>query len=290
MTTRPDIASPGNQPGGTGTNGHSIHDVLALVPGIPLELAQIVLDVWIETGDWTLAVARMRQSPDYDTYFPGNRRDDGSLRYDENTYLAMIEGFGDIIGDLGINPSIFASDFINLISGNVSIPEFESRVRTLSRRVLQGSDAIRAEYASIAGLEMTDEALIAAALSPRVNLDLINRKLDIAEISAQAVIRGLGSQLEIGERLLDLGAGAQGAGQLFEAAAIQLPTLDVLAQKHLDPDDDFSLDEFVEGLAFGNLPQRRRIQRLFAQESALFGRQSSIREDQQGALVGLTAR
>ena len=51
----------------------TLDQVMVLAPSLPRALAEIVLQEWIDTGDFGLAVAAMRAAPIYDDYFPGNR-------------------------------------------------------------------------------------------------------------------------------------------------------------------------------------------------------------------------
>ncbi len=58
-------------------------------------LADEWMSVWLETGDGVLALEAIRRHNSYDEVFEGNRREDGSLRYDEGTYLGIVESFED---------------------------------------------------------------------------------------------------------------------------------------------------------------------------------------------------
>ncbi len=282
---------PPDLPGATGdpATPFNLSDVMALAPGLPPELAQILLDTWIETGSWQIALGRMRASDAYDQYFPGNRRDDGSLRYDESTYFAILEGFRNTVDDYGINPDLFATGYIHLMVGGVGLAEFRSRMDRLAERVIVQSDAMRAHFAAELGIGLSTESLIAAMMDPNINDALLNRQLTEAEIMTEASMRGFNADA-FDERLFEFGFTRGTAGQLFSAAQDQLPVLDTLAERHLDPDSDFDLGEFVDAMAFGNRTQRLRIRRLFAAESALFSPQLGIAAGPSGALTGLTER
>lgn len=300
----PFLGSPDDLPGGgvsgpvvdtgglgddPGSGGFSVQHVMYMAPWLPPELAQIVLDEWARTGDWQLALGAMRASPLYDEYFRGNRRDDGSLRYDEADYYAMIEGFRNRVDDFGINPDLFVDDYVNLIIGGVKLGEFEQRLDRLAERVLVQSDAMRQHFAAELGVALSDEAMIAALMSPNVNDALLNRQITEAEIMTEASLRGFSADA-FDERLYDFGYTRESAAQLFGAAADMVPVLDVLATRHNDPDDDFSLSEFVDAMAFSNRTQRLRYRRLLAQEASLFSGGITVKRDDVGALTGLAER
>jgi len=265
-----------------------ISQIELLMPFLPAPLAEIYLQSWIENGDATLATATMRRAPSYDEYFPGNRRPDGSLRYSEQQYLAVTEAFDNTLLSVGINPAHFKDRYRDLIVGNVSPSEFTSRVETMTERVLTRGEAVRQEYADYYGVDMTDEALIAAALDPNLDNAIQNHKIDVAQIGAQGLLKGYGIDLQLAERISNQGLNASQAGDVFAAAAEQLPILDVLARRHNDPTDSFDLNEFLSAAVFNDPNERRRIRRLLAAEQSTFSRSSQILARRNGALSGLT--
>ena len=260
----------------------TVADVQALAPGLPPPLAQIVLDEWVATGDFELAVAAMRQSEEYEIYFPGNRREDGSLRYNEATYLANMEAYAQELASVDLNPDLFEDRFVSLIKGSVSPREFASRVLTRA-------DEIREYYAQVAGIEMTDAAIIGSIIDPNLNESILNREISVAEIGAEASMRDLNVDLETAERLFEFGGDQRQAAELFTTAGEIVPVGDILARRHFDPDDTFDLTEFLDASAFGDVRQKRRLQRLFRAETSSFSQQTvgQIELEQSGALSGL---
>ena len=257
----------------------------ALIPWMPDELLQIYADAWVETGDPAQALAEVRTSPSYDTYFPGNRRPDGSIRYPEETYLAIIDSYRATVLRAGVNPDFFANQFVDLIAGEVSPAEFEARVNAIVARVIARSTEVRQVYEDF-GFPMTDAALIASIMDPNLGQAILERRLDVAELGAQAALRGFDvSSVDFG-RLVDLGVTAAQGEQIFTEAADRLPTLDELARRHLDPDDTFDLAEFLKAAVEGSTIQRQRIRRLLSQEQSLFASTGQAAEGRRG-LVGL---
>lgn len=249
----------------------ALEDVAVLFPWMPAELAQIYAMHWVETGDAQLAYSYMQASSEYDTYFPGNRRDDGTLRYSEFEYNSMMEGYADVFEVIGLNPDFFNHKFVDLLEGEVSPDElYAERIAPIYDRVLDSSPEIRAEYARMYGLELTDEAIVAAAIDPELGERILNRQISIAEISGEGLSHGFRIAQELADRLYEAGRSRLDAQKLFGQAENELPILGVLAKRHADPDDDFDINEFTNAAIFQDPTQRRRIRRLAAQERQSF--------------------
>lgn len=268
----------------------TIQQVRSLAPGLPDELAQLLLDLWIESGDFLLALEQMRSDPRYDEFFPGNRRADGSLRHDEATYLAVVESFDRTLLSAGVNPALFRQHYEAMIAGGTSPLEFDDRVETLKQRVLVRSQELRESYAALEGIELSDEALIASVLDPNLNRALVERRITTAEVGAEASLRGLAVDVADVRRIVDFDITPARAAQIFAQAQDAVPLIDTLARRHLDPDDTFDMSEFLRAFAFDDPLQRRRIDRLLRAEAAAFTAQGGViaRTDEQ--IVGLQTR
>ena len=269
--------------------------VQLLYPWLPVELAQIYAEAWADTGDPDIAWALMQQSDIYDTYFAGNRREDGTLRYTEFEYMTALDAYEDIFETIGLNPALFADQFVDWIEADLSPDEiWQERISPIVDRVLDASPQIRQYYADTWGLELTDEAIIAAAINPDLGERIINQQIGIAEIGGEAATRGFNISALYAESLLEHGLSRQGAQELFGQAAGQVPVLDVLAKRHLDPDDDFDIHEFTNAMLLDDPFQRRRMRRLLAQERALFSSTVGMGQlhagDQENKMTGLAVR
>lgn len=268
-----------------------LETIKLLMPWLPDELAQAFADEWVDTGDATLALAAMRQSPNYDTYFAGNRRDDGSLRYSEQQYKAVTEAFDAALLSNGVDPTHFQGRYADLIAGDVSPAEFVSRVEGVASRVLEQSDQLRQVYADYYNLDLTNEAIIASVLDPTVGDALLNRRVAVADIGAQAALKGFGIDFEQAQRITDQGITAQQAADVFGQAIEQLPVLDVLARRHNDPNDTFDLNDFLQASVFNDPEERRRIRRLLQEESSTFSRTGqTVARSSSGAVTGLSTQ
>lgn len=241
-----------------------------LFPWLPGPLLDAFLEGYTEYGDANLAYAFMQQQPEYEQYFPGNQRDDGSFRWSEAEYSSYKERFAFAITSIGVNPTYFMDKFPGLIEAGVTPDEFEQRVDQIYERVISRSPEIRQYYAQNFGLDLTDAAILAASLDPTVGAQVINRQIDIASIGAEAAMRNYNIDWNLAERITNRGLSAGQAGEVFSQAVENLPILDVLARRHNDPDDTFDLNEFLSASIFDDPNERRRIRRLLSQEASMF--------------------
>lgn len=234
-------------------------------------LSNVWQEAYIETGDAALAMEAVRRSDQYDQYFAGNRREDGTLRYDENVYQSIIESYEDTLLSVNVNPDLFRDEIIGMMEGETSPNEFTTRVESAYENVVIAAPEIRNYYSTNYGIELTDEAVVASFLSPRVGEAILDRRIAVSEVGGTAAQRGFTLGRQFAESLVQAGVTEAGSQQLFGAAAEVVPTMNVLAQRHFDPDDDFDVYEFSQAMVFDDPTQRRRMRRLVAQERALFG-------------------
>lgn len=259
----------------------------------PLE--QIYIDAWVESGDVQLALESVRSSELYQQYFAGNVREDGSVRYDENTYLAIKDSYANTLLSINVNPDLFSEQFGNLIAGDVSPAEFQTRVEALYGQVIDQAPAILDYYAETFGYEATPSFIIADLLDPDVGQQILTGRIAIAQVGGSASQYGFDISSEFAQQLVH--AGVQGVGQatqLFGLAQGVIPTLTALAARHADPDDDFDLNEFTAAQVFNDPEQRQRMRRLMSQEMASFrqgsGSASPLARSDTGRRVGLEVR
>jgi len=255
-------------------------------------LADVWQEAYIETGDATLAIETVRRDSAYDAYFPGNRRDDGSLRYDEATYFGIIESYEDALLSVDVIPDFFREKFGDLIAGLVSPNEFVNRVESMYESVIESSSQIRDFYAANYGIDMTDSAIVASFLDPDIGMAILDKRIAVSQIGGEASVRGFNVGLEYAESLQRSGISRDEAQQFFGDAASFVPTLTVLAARHADPDDDFDLDDFTRASLFDDPEQRRRMRRLVAQERSTFtgSAQLDFVKARSGGVTGLETR
>lgn len=282
---------------------------------IPPELGQIWLAAYTDAGgveggqyalDYALEVMRGLQPPPagssmsqaqiaaiYDQHFAGNRRDDGTFRFTEIGWIQERDSFRDAAASFGINPSIWEDRFGELIGGDVDAGEFEQRIRTAYETIIYEAPEIAQFYADNYGAAgLTVEDILVSFLDPTVGEEVLTRNASVSLVGGTASQYGFDIAADFAEELMAGGVeGTNASSQLFGAAAEQLPILEVLAQRHNDPDDDFDIYEFSSAYVFNDPAQRRRMARLVAQEKAMFsGGAIGTARDRSGDLTGLVSR
>jgi len=239
------------------------------------------------------ATEEFRASDTYESYFPGIKRDDGAIRYAESpelTYHSNLASYRNAVEATGIvDASIFEDGFIELIKGDVSPNEFAQRTSAIYNRVLEAGPGIRDYYAGEFGIDMTREGIIASLLDEKVQTDILNKNITMAEIGGTAIDRGFDLTSEFVNMLANEGMDRGEARKLFGTAERMLPMLQSLATRHGDSDDTFDITEFTEAGYLDDPEQMSRINRLQAQEQASFTDVGGIaRSRETGGLTGLT--
>jgi hypothetical protein len=267
---------------------------------LPEGLYQFWFDTFVEAGGVAVqgsaeyATEFVRNSAEYDVYFPGIRRDDGSLRYSTNpeaTYFNNIQSFRNTIEGVGLNPDLFEEEYIDVIRGDKSPLEFSQNVNTMYSRILSQGSAIRDEYSRLTGIEMTNEAILASIMVKRIENAVLNRDITMAEIGGEAAMKDFDITTQFVEMLEQQGMDRSEAQRFFGTAEAILPVLNSLAQRHGDPDDDFDLMELAQASVFLDAGQQKRISQLVSQEEAMFtgGAQVELMRTEAGGLGGLEA-
>ncbi len=262
----------------------------ALFPWFPDQLLRVYADAWADTDSQEIALATVVADPRFNNFFPGLKRSDGSLRFLIEEYVSTIEGYNIQLREAQLNPAMFADKFVDLIEGDVSVDEFGARISTIRTQVLNNIEGVRNFYAAEFGLTgLSDEALVAAAIDPAgLGDDILNRRINIAQVGGEAAAAGFTIGLDFAQRLTSQGLDQAGARQVFGLAGTQLPGLQRSAARFGAGDLTLELSEFTDALVGLDAQQRRRISRFQAQESSLFTR-SSLRRDREG-LIGLQER
>lgn len=264
----------------------------ALYPWLPSNLAEMFADEWAESGDARLALARVRTSNEYQQAFPGIRREDGSLRMDEQTWFATREAYGRLISEYGLNPGAFSEWYTAWMEGDKSPNEVAAELGAVYEGIVSNLPQVQQFYAQAYGVELSPQAIFASAVDPNgVGRAILQRRISVAQIGGEAAARNFDVTLGFAERLAAGGVDQLAARQLFSGAEERLPTLDVLARRFRDPDTTFDLEEFAEAQVFGDAVQRRRIRRLLAAERSLFSDQlGTVSTSEALSLPGLSAR
>lgn len=261
-----------------------------LFPWMPNRLLDIFTSSWEDHGDAGLALLEMRQHKAYEQFFPGNRREDGTIRLSEQEYLSTIESFERTILEAGVNPSLFSDQFSSMIAGDVSANEFRDRVSLVTTQILQNIDEVRQAFAFEAGVDdLSDAALFAIVFDADVGNDILNRRISLAQVSGEAFRFGFGFQSELAGRLVSSGIRQDAASDLFSQAGERLGVLDALVHRFNERDPDFGLGEFAD-LFLGDVAQRQRVRRVLEREQSSFSPLGAPTRLQSGEFFGLERR
>lgn len=241
------------------------------------------------------ALETIRLAPEYrgmyDSAFPGLRREDGSLRMEEGSYYAEIQDMRSYVQSVGIDPTVFENRYGQLVGGDVSASEFGQRVNALHAAVILNAPEVSTWYSENYKLDMSPAAILGSLMDPELGDSLINQRITSAQIGGAAAQRGFNVDLAFAELYgasdrLDTQGEAE---NFFGEAASLIPVLSVLASRHADPDDEFDLQDFASASIFDDPDERRRINRLIAQERSMFtsGARTGYTASQDGSVVGL---
>lgn len=273
-----------------GTHDEFARRARALFPWIPEALLGVFVDAWIEFGDPDMAMAALRQDSRYDTFFAGNRREDGSVRMSEADYLSTVEGYDRRLRSYGVDPADFADRKRGLIEGEVSANEFGRRLDGLYLNVVTQGDQIRQFYAQTTGATgLSDTALFASALDGKISAPEFEKRIRTAQVGGTAAEFGFARSVAEASRLESFGLDAQAARGIYSEAAQNLPTLSALNARFGDPNDPLTIDDYENALVVRDPDELMTLTRLVRQGNVEFSRYG-VATDQSGAQRGLLAR
>ena len=185
-------------------------------------LLQEYTNAYIETGNAEFALAAVRGTEEYALYYPGIKRSDGSLRMNEAQYEQTREGYYRILLENDLNPLVFeeAGKVASLIAGDVSVPKFKTRIESARNAFRDNpiAEEIKAYYQANFDIDLTDNAIFAAALDPDISVAILQNQIAQAELGAEAALKNLDLSTEQAQRMLQAGI-TQAGGQRFFARA-----------------------------------------------------------------------
>lgn len=264
--------------------------VKALYPWLPDNLVLMFADEWADSGDATLALATVRTSAEYEAAFPGIKREDGSLRMTEAEWFSTREAYATLFQEFGLNDTLFADRFTELMEGDVSPMELAGRLGAAYEMISNNIPEVAEAYSAIYGVN-GQAALFASFIDPDIGQAILDRQISVAQVAGEGLARGFDVDASFAGKLVSGGVDQNVARNFFVQAEGQLQTLDDLAARHRDPDDTFDLEEFADANVFGSQAQTRRIRRLLRAEASLFTDQlGSVAVGGEGALTGLSAQ
>ena len=264
-------------------------------PWMPEALVDVWADAYVEFGNNTaLALQEVRNGEGrevYDQTFPGIRRDDGTLRMRENEYLSTLQSYRNSLRLRGLNPDVFESRLPELISGEVSPDEFESRISAVNEQIVGRGEEFRRAFAQAAGVDdFSEEGVLATVLDPEgVGRELLERRLSVAQVRGSALQQGIDRDLERARFLVQQGVDAQQVQQFDRTAQDRLRRLRTIEQATRGR-RSLSIGEVEDAVLLQEQQQVDNLTRLFGRERALFTTQRGlVRRDRAGRVTGLSA-
>ena len=247
----------------------------SLYPNMPPDILQLFAEEWSKTGDPNVAISNVRRTTAYDTAFPGNKRPDGTVKFDEVTYQGLRESYIGTLAEFGVprNTSVDLLDdrFTGLVEGEVSAREFAQRVGAIFQGVQENIPEVTEFYRENFGLELTPEAIFVGALDPTVGEEIVSGRITTAQIGGEAARAGFEITSEFAQRLQRAGISQAQARQLFTTAQTELPRLQELqARGGVEQPEEFTLEQFTQAAVFQSPEELEQIRLLEAEEASRF--------------------
>ena len=247
----------------------------SLYPNMPPDVLALFASEWSRTGDPQVAIAEVRRSDVYEIAFPGNKRPDGTVKFDEVTYTGLKESYIGTLAEYGIprNTSVdlLTDRFTGLIEGEVSAREFAQRVDAVYQGIQENIPEVTEFYRENFGLELTPEAIFVGALDPTVGEEIVAGRITTAQIGGEAARAGFEITGDFAQRLQRAGISQAQARQLFTSAETELPRLQELQTRGgVETPDQISLEEFTEAAVFQSPEELEEIRRLEREEESRF--------------------
>ena len=247
----------------------------SLYPNMPPDVLALFADEWARTGDPQVAIAEVRRSDAYEIAFPGNKRPDGTVKFDEVTYTGLKESYIGTLQEYGIprNTSVdlLTDRFTGLIEGEVSAREFAQRVDAVYQGIQENIPEVTEFYRENFGLELTPEAIFVGALDPTVGEEIVAGRITTAQIGGEAARAGFEITGDFAQRLQRAGISQAQARQLFTSAQTELPRLQELqARGGVEQPEQFTLEQFTEAAVFQSPEELEEIRQLEAEEASRF--------------------
>ena len=247
----------------------------SLYPNMPPDVLELFAQEWARSGDPQVAISEVRRNPIYEIAFPGNKRPDGTVKFDEVTYTGLRESYIGTLQEYGIprNTSVdlLTDRFTGLIEGEVSAREFAQRVDAVYQGIQENIPEVTEFYRENFGLELTPEAIFVGALDPTVGEEIVAGRITTAQIGGEAARAGFEISGDFAQRLQRAGISQAQARQLFTSAQAELPRLQELqARGGVEQPEEFTLEQFTEAAVFQSPEELEEIRLLEAEEATRF--------------------
>jgi hypothetical protein len=238
---------------------------------------------------------KLRDTDAYKKRFAANaaRVQKGLRALDEAEYIALEDQYQNVMRNYGLPSSYYEKGamgvqpgFTNLIAGNVSAAELESRVQQAVDVVEKGPkeyvDAIKQFYPDISRGD-----LLAYVLDPEKALTKIQARIGAAKIGGEYLRGGLTTDVARAEELQRQGVTAEAARQGVQAVQALAPRGGMLADIYqTGPYGQAQVEEEVYGLAGADRAKKLR-EKLAGLEKGSFSGSSGVSQGALGRERGL---
>ena len=262
----------------------TIDEAKNLYPYYPEKLVQMILDVWTNTGEISIAISETRASDEFDKQFPGIKRPDRSLRMTEIEYLETKDYMQDSLRRYNLNPEVFGEDIINAISGDVSAKEFDERVNLGYTQIINNIPQVKEIYKGEFGMDLTDEAIIAMFLSPSVAESVLENRVLVSSISAEAEVAGVNIGKSAVQQFIQAGINQEESRQLFGQVAEVSPGLQFSAAAQ---GTQLSQEQVARGLAGLSPEELQNIRGIATRAESASSAELGAKQTQAGEVTGL---
>jgi len=247
----------------------------SLYPNLPPSILDLFAAEWAKTGDPNVAISNVRKTDAYTAEFPGNKRPDGTVKFDEVTYTGLKESYIGTLAEYGIprntSENLLQTRLTGLVEGEVSAREFAQRIDTAYKGIQENIPQVQEFYATEFGLELTPEAIFMGALDPTIGEEIVSGNITTAQIGGEASRAGFDISGEFARRLQRAGVSQAQARQIFASAEAQLPTIQELqSQRGIESEEQFSLEDYTEAAVFQSPEEIQEIRLLEEEQASTF--------------------
>ena len=262
---------------GDSTSTNYLQLTESIYPNFPPDILNLFAKEWAKTGNPNVAMGNVRKLPEYEIAFPGNKRPDGTVKFDEVTYAGLKESYIGTLAEYGIprdtSVNLLSDRLTGLIEGEVSAREFKQRIDAVYQGIQENIPQVQEFYSTNYGLELSPEAIFMGALDPTIGEEIVAGKITTAQIGGEASKAGFNIDLSTAEKLKRAGLNQTQARQFFSVAADQLPRIQELQQRGgraVPQEEVFDLEKFTEAMLYQSPDEAEELRRLEAEEVSRF--------------------
>ena len=223
---------------------------------------------------------KLQETPEYKTRFSGNeaRIKAGLAPIDPQTYLGLENSYRSVLRNAGVPEGFYDNpdDFSNFIANDVAPTELKERTDIAELSLNDADPYFTNSLQSMYGISKGD--MIAYVLDPKRALPFINKRVQAAQIGAEASRQGINLGVQPLETLAGLGVTQQQAQQGFEQVSQILPEAQRLSQISSMTKTPFNAEQVTTAVlgGEGSAAYKKSLQDLSKEEQARFAGQAGV--------------